>query len=251
MAASENKVLLDNNNDAFALKIKNEPIYFEQSWDTGIGGGLWSTGLAMGKYLESQHLETNLQRTFYTRKEKLNVLELGSGNGFLAVCLLAYLKDRIENLVVTDLDDDHLALMKQTMNSNHHLPNHDRVTLMEHKWGHFVPTATTESNNNDSSIIKAQVQSGTVCFDLIIGSDVAYHPDLYDVLIQSLCRFSTSKTIILLGVTMVDTRPMFFHKLCENGFCYERYADHLLHPNFRGSTFGIFVVQKKNKEDRF
>ena len=59
--------------------------------------------------------------------------------------------------------------MKQTINSRYQLPNNDKVTLIEHKLGHFVPTATTVNNNDDSYIIKAQAQSGTICCELLIG----------------------------------------------------------------------------------
>ena len=129
--------------------------------------------------------------------------------------------------------------MKQTLDANTHL-DQDKVTLMEHRWGQeFAP-----SDDIDQSI-EARVNSGTQKFDLIVGSDVAYHPDLYDILIQSLLKFSASNTIILLGITMNDTTPAFFHKVHDEGFTYDRLADHLLPLEFRGTTFSVFVVKKR------
>lgn len=219
------------------LTINREPIYFSEDWDTGIGGGLWSTGLAMAKYIELQQkeIETNFDQSF-SAGTKLDVLELGSGNGFLSVCLLALLKERILNLVTTDLSD-HLALIMHTLDANKHL-SQSNLTVMEHRWGEFSPCT-----ENDESI-QARVNSGVQKFDLIVGSDVAYHPDLYDILIESLRQFSVSTTVILLGVTMKDTTPAFFHKLRDADFNYARLADHLLPLEFRGNTFGIFVIRK-------
>lgn len=220
------------------MTINNEPVYFEEDWATGIGGGLWSTGLALAKYFELQQkeIEQNVIRSF-PENHDLDVLELGSGNGFLSVCLLALLKDRIRSLVSTDLED-HLDLMSHTIQANKHLAQGDKeVKVMEHKWGEFSPS------ENDS--LEARVNSGSQKFDLIVGSDVAYRPFLYDILIRSLVQFSTTTTITLLGVTMKDTTPEFFHKLHDAGFSYNRVADHQLPLEFRGTTFGIIVVKKR------
>mmetsp|Transcript_10731 Transcript_10731/g.15790 ORF Transcript_10731/g.15790 Transcript_10731/m.15790 type:complete len:231 (-) Transcript_10731:105-797(-) len=226
---------MTNASDQF-LTINNEEVNFEEDWNVGIGGGLWSTGLAIAKYLEKHqsHIRENLEELFPSKS--LTVLELGSGNGFLAVCLLALLKDKIESLVVTDLAD-HLPLIKQTLDANHHLPL-GKVSLMEHKWGEFSAPKDGEIS------LEARINKGDATFDLIVGSDVAYHSDLYDVLIQSLLAFSDHKTVILLGFTMTDTRPVFFQKLRENGFSYERLADHLTPSKFRGTTFGIFCLKR-------
>jgi predicted nicotinamide N-methyase len=218
------------------ITINKEPIYFDEDWDTGIGGGLWSTGLAMAKYFElhQAHLERNLDLLF--QSSPLNVLELGSGNGFIAVCLLALLKSRISKLVVTDLAD-HIPLIRHTLTANQHL-RQDNVIVVDHQWGSFSPTEHKEDD------LEALIRGGKYSFDLIVGSDVAYHRSLFDILITSLVRFSHSDTVILLGVTMKDTTPDFFSKLRENGFRYQRVADHLLPVEFRGSTFGLFVLRR-------
>mmetsp|Transcript_26515 Transcript_26515/g.41137 ORF Transcript_26515/g.41137 Transcript_26515/m.41137 type:complete len:108 (+) Transcript_26515:5744-6067(+) len=93
-------------------------------------------------------------------------------------------------------------------------------------------------------------QSSQFCwtkkFDFIFGSDLAYRNSLHAPLIASLNMFSHSHTISLIGVTMLDTTPAFFTALDKAGFCFERLADGLLDPQFRGGTFGIIAIQKKS-----
>ena len=201
------------------LTVQGKPIIFEEDWDTGIGGGLWSTGLALARYFDTPHAASQA-------RGRRKVLELGSGNGLLALCLLALLED-LETLVVTDLKD-HLPLIRKTLAANGHLTKMARdVRITEHPWGDF--------DNDDLE----------QDFDLIVGSDVAYREELYDPLIASLLHFCSANTVVLLGVTMKDTKPEFFELLERSGFVYEKLADHLLELEFRGSTFGIFVLQRK------
>ena len=84
--------------DSAFLRINNTPVYFQEDWDTGIGGGLWSTGLAFARYLEHhpQHALSSLDALHKTNK--LSLLELGSGNGFLAICMLALMPRYLERL---------------------------------------------------------------------------------------------------------------------------------------------------------
>lgn len=236
------------------------PIYFQEDWNTGIGGGLWSTGLAFSKYLTTSHAAANLQQLADVTKDQggLSVLELGSGNSFLSVCILGLAHQLeqlnptsngtaatiIKDLVITDFAD-HLPLMQKTLDANRHISNKEktRVRVLEHKWGEFLPSSN--ERNNDS--FEEQVQQGTFKFDLILGSDVAYREDLFDILIASLLQYSHANTVILIGVTMLDTKPAFFHKLRAAGFDYTKFADHLLEPDFRGQTFGVFAIQRRHE----
>jgi predicted nicotinamide N-methyase len=245
------------------LLIHKIPIYFQENWRTGIGGGLWSTGLALGQYFGTASATTNLlelgQRcaSRYTEqssssKTQLSILELGSGNGFLAVCLVAAItsiQDKLQicDFVITD-ETDHLDMIQRTIKNNlHMLPYSENITIMEHQWGVFnnetstnIFESTSETKTNSKIIL-----DGTKKFDLIIGSDVAYRDYLYTPLIQSLQQFSHEETISLIGVTMVDTKPEFFHQLDRANFMYQKLADHLIQPQFRGTTFGLFAIQRK------
>ena len=125
-----------------------------------------------------------------------------------------------------------------------------RCCIMEHLWGEFqCSDITTTSNNHDNGggemlNLKQQVQNGTKNFDFIFGSDVAYRDHLHGPLIASLEKFSHEYTVALIGVTMSDTKPMFFAALVKAGFRYDRIADHLMSSEFRGTTFGLFVIRR-------
>ncbi len=267
------------------LHVNDIPIYFEEEWDIGIGGGLWSTGKAMAIYMiEHQSLirknVQNLQKyqdvcTCTCQKKTsedddmeggkyngIKTLELGSGNGLLSICLAAVAQDLIGKLVVTDLED-HLELMEKTVRANPHIVNLDaddddnnheenqgeekgsskssnnsmnsrrrpRTLVKEHRWGEFE----TEEKDDEK-------------FDFIIGSDVAYRDYLHEPLVRTLVHYSHPGTIALVGVTMIDTKPKFFHLLKENGFSYQRIPDEQMAPEFRGTTFGLFVIQRVHVE---
>lgn len=229
------------------LTVQSQPIYFQEDWDTGIGGGLWSTGLALARYFGSHHATQQLLLQNHSNggnskqtTKLLQVLELGSGNGLLALCLLALFQNRLERLVITDLPD-HLPLIRKTLDANKHLLlGNDKgnktktpvVQVAKCCWGEFTEISPEFEKEG---------------FDLIVGSDVAYREELYEPLIATLLHYCSPTTVVLLGVTMNDTQPVFFEMLQRAGFCYEKLADHLLDPEFRGTTFGIFVLRRRNQ----
>eukprot|EP00980_Cylindrotheca_fusiformis_P017769 scaffold5605_cov128-Cylindrotheca_fusiformis.AAC.10 len=206
------------------LKINDRPIHLIEDWESGIGGGLWSTGLAIAKYLSTEHGQEQLRR-------RRHVLELGSGNGFLGVCMLAANPD-LETLVITDTKE-HLPLIQENLSLNG--VDNDTVStnvqVKEYLWGPNTSETPTIIKDTD--------------FDLIIGSDLAYRDDLHDPLIASINACSSHNTVTLLGVTMKDTKPIFFKKLVAAGMRYEKLADHLLDSTFRGTSFGVFVIWKE------
>lgn len=204
------------------LKINEKPIYLNEDWEHGIGGGLWTTGLAIAKYLATKHGQDQLCR-------RRRVLELGSGNGFLGVCLLAANPD-LQTVVITDTKE-HLPLIEKTLALNGVENISTNVKVEEYLWGPNTPETPTIIKDTD--------------FDLIIGSDLAYRDELHDPLIASIVACSSQNTVTLLGVTMRDTRPIFFQKLVAAGLKYERFADHLLEDTFRGQRFGVFAIWKE------
>ncbi|GKY99202.1 hypothetical protein MPSEU_000875600 [Mayamaea pseudoterrestris] len=231
----------DGNGRTPFLVIQEIPIFFSEDWSTGIGGGLWSTGRMMAHFFASSHARRLI--TNISRDHNLTVLELGSGNGLLSVCFMALGKEFVKHLVVTDMED-HLNLIRQTIAANSHListSSSSEVIVVEHKWGVFEP----RDEIHDSSL-EAQVRQAACKFDLILGSDVAYHPSLYKPLIASLKAFCHESTVALIGVTMLDTTVEFFDMLWSAGFCYERTVDALIDPvEFRGTTFGLFIVRRR------
>ena len=233
------------------LSIHGRSIFFQDDWQVGIGGGLWSTGRALAQYFQTNHaqqwvLETLTQKQ-HNRKQRLRVLELGSGNGLLSACWLALASRQTLELVVTDTND-HLPLIRQTLAANHHLLHDDDddhhhpgskdwsgctvVRVLEHRWGEFDASDDGWMTCDDPT------------FDVILGSDLAYRSDLYEPLIASLQHFSNVNTVVLLGATMVDTTPTFFRQLTPAGFEYRKLDDHWLPKEFHGTTFGLFTITR-------
>ena len=140
----------------------------------GIGGGLWSTGLALAYYFVDHRVDVIRQLLSITDRRRkssssgtnnarngnfMKMIELGSGNGFLSVvlsaCLMASQYDcdldinANASLIVTDLED-HLDMIRQTLIKNNHVVRNsssedvkciDRtkvdVDVKEHAWGMF------------------------------------------------------------------------------------------------------------------
>ena len=248
MSSDNNK----NNNKEIEpfVYIAGQPIYFQEDWGTGIGGGLWSTGAALAKYFDTSHAA---QQILQQQQQATSFLELGSGNGLLSVCWMALLASllndgsnaatyRQHKVVVTDTAE-HLALIRQTIDANPHIIGQRKigqpfeVLVQEHLWGEF------DDDNVQADATKLPTNQ---TFDYIVGSDVAYRRELYEPLIASLQRFAHDRTVILLGCTMADTTPKFFDLLLRAGFLYRRLADHVLPAAYRGQqTFGIFLVQRR------
>ena len=250
------------------LHVCGNPIYFQQDWGTGIGGGLWSTGAALAKYFDTAHAAQQLLPSASSRKRTTTFLELGSGNGLLSVCWMAMLiqQTRMENekeggipvypnrhkVIVTDTVE-HLSLIRQTLGANSHVVKDTQleVHVQEHLWGNFVEDRDTSQDvvRGDDASLRLRLEQQT--FDYIVGSDVAYRRELYEPLIASLQRFSHHGTVILLGCTMADTTPEFFDLLRDAGFVYTRLADHVMPPEYQGQqTFGIFIVRRRQRQQQ-
>jgi predicted nicotinamide N-methyase len=235
------------------LSVHGIPVYFkEHNWEREtIGSGLWSTGLALSQYFGTEAAISNLQKLSANvtasplssqspSRTGLKILELGSGNGFLAVCVAAAASAHgvpVQEMVVTDTCD-HLDLIRATIDANRDacFTTVQSLSVQEHNWGTF---ASINHDHNGHDVDPT--------FDLIVGSDLAYRDYLYDPLIQSIGHYSHARTVSLIGVTMSDTKADFFDKLDQAGFRYQKLADHLIQPQFRGTTFGIFVVQKRSE----
>jgi Lysine methyltransferase len=128
---------------------------------------------------------------------------------------------------------DHLELIQKTVDANPEAFRSVKETIvMEHVWGSSEPLQLPTRRAEEEH------------FDLIIGSDVAYGNHIYDPLIQSLALFSGPRTLSLIGFTMIDTKPEFFVRLSDAGFRYRRLSDQLLSIDYRGTTFGVFMMQR-------
>lgn len=80
-----------DNDDQAIKEIFGVPLYYKDDWEVGIGGGLWTTGRALSTYLSTEHAKNCLQHLSAASEsdQGLSIVELGSGNGFLSVCLVS------------------------------------------------------------------------------------------------------------------------------------------------------------------
>ena len=136
------------------------PIYLQEDWSSGIGGGLWSTGLALAHYCTTQHFIQQLGGRKQSSSTILKVLELGSGNGFLSVCLVVATKILMNSMntirVVATDTADHLSLMQSTidLNSTCHTENDHRIdvrtdiSVQEYVWGVQQQQQTEKKKKN-------------------------------------------------------------------------------------------------------
>ena len=163
----------DNSREIF-LSIDDTPIYFREDWNTGIGGGLWSTGLAIARYFEHHHSDVseNLNRLDEMKRKRgdndgISAIELGSGNGFLSVCLLALAQTAslsLKNVVVTDMED-HLSLMEKTISTNPHVWDELIVTRGGSSSTYHGSASNKKNEHQVSSVTVAEYSWGVDDFE--------------------------------------------------------------------------------------
>lgn len=164
------------------------------SWRVGIGGKTWSTGA-----LACRHLAAHGERfKALAPGRPLRCLELGAGTG---VAGLFAAKSLGASVVLTDCAD-HLELLR----ANVALNAVDSVSVQRFDW--------TDETSWDLSTAP----------DLILCTDNAYHPSLYEPLVNALARCLARGAKCLFGVTKTDTSFAFFELLTARGLDY-RFAE--------------------------
>ena len=165
------------------------------SWRVGIGGKTWSTGALACKHLAA-HADRYKQ---LAPARQLRVLELGAGTGvaglFAAKCLEA-------RVVLTDAED-HLELLRDNVTRN---ALEGSVSVQLFDWKDEASWDLTSEP------------------DLILCTDNAYHPSLYEPLAAALDRCLSKGAKGLFGVTKTDTSFAFFELLTARGLDY-RFAE--------------------------
>jgi len=191
-----------------------------ESWEAGIGGGLWTTGKALACYFRDNKKE--LEKILRNK----SAIELGSGNAFIGMLLSVIVPSA--KVFVTDIGE-HVQFMEDTLQLNRDQLDFDRISVAEYNWGDAVVPARLGGHSK---------------FDFIFGSDVAYRDYLHSPLVEALKLLSHQGTKILIGVTMHDTSVSFFDKLIENGFRYTRLHDSVMDEEFHGKMSGLFFIER-------
>ena len=164
------------------------------SWRVGIGGKTWSTGA-----LACKHLAAHADRyAALAPKRQLRILELGAGTGIAGLFAAKCLEARV---VLTDAED-HLELLRDNVKRNN---LGERVAVQLFDWKDEKTWEVGEP-------------------DLILCTDNAYHPSLYEPLAAALERCLSKGAKCIFGVTHTDTSFAFFELLTAHGLDY-RFAE--------------------------
>jgi predicted nicotinamide N-methyase len=161
------------------FEIGSVTVKIEQEGQVGIGGMVWDASLILAKFIAQNKLE------IFSRVK--TVLEVGSGTGICGLaCAMLEPKTRV---TLSDLYS-HLALIQTNIDIN----NLSNVSCCEIDW--FKPQNTGK-------------------FDLIIGTDVVYEPDLFEPLLDTLETVSHPNSVIFLCNELRATRDLNFYKLAQ------------------------------------
>lgn len=174
-------------NERLITMTNNLQLRLEQSHapGTGSGGILWQTALAMIDFF---------MVSASTWKGK-QILELGSGTG----CLGLALHQLEANVVLTD-QPSLLSLLERNSARNQNEKMHTRARVAELNWG--KPTDLSSSK-----------------WDVIVGSDITYHPESIPELIETLLRFMSDSTLAYIGHThRYASRTTYFLEQFQQNF---------------------------------
>ena len=121
---------------------------------------LWNACIVLTRYLESQ---------MYINKSdwnNLKVLELGAGAALLS--LFSHIVMNASCVCVTE-QSTCLEYTKQNIRQNNHHINYDKLMIMELEWGN-----------------KLFIDNKPQIFDIIIGCDITFNPNLLDKLLYTI-----------------------------------------------------------------
>ena len=182
------------------LKARDDTV---QLMDTGdsTGFGVWGSALVLANFLE----RNSAQRS---RLRGANVIELGSGTGFVGMSCAALgahsvtLTDRVMtrhtctynpngDLIMGTPVKDHYLLDQLHINVLRNTPAlaSSKLQVMELEWG-----------NEDHIQAALALSDRGLGFDIIVGSDLSYHADCVPPLINTIRSLSHSRTGTVLAL---------------------------------------------------
>jgi predicted nicotinamide N-methyase len=172
-------------------------VHIEQEGKVGIGGTVWDAAMVLARFLA-----VNQALIF---QDVTRVLELGSGTGLCGIAV-AMLRPEVE-VVVTD-QASHLNLIRQNVSLNpvSNVRVEELDWLNPSKLGHF---------------------------DLIIGSDLVYSPELYAPLAETLSlTASPDSQIYICNEERVKTDLQFYKVAETKGWTFTRLPQDMLDKEY-------------------
>ncbi|CAH0487439.1 unnamed protein product [Peronospora farinosa] len=209
---------------------------FECDWAPGIGGYVWTSGELLAAHLE-------LQREYYRSIfDGACIVELGSGTGYVGLMIAACFKPA--HVCLTDLQTHIRGLYRNVKRNAKAVRSGVQVHVLELSWGSLeqemsLMELVAATNDGTDKHKATQV-------DVILGTDVAYQPELYDPLLHTINRLATPQTLILLGLNRADTEFTFFHQLERDGFEYYKIPNFKLPKEYWGREFGLFEIRRRH-----
>jgi predicted nicotinamide N-methyase len=134
----------------------------------GIGGTIWDAALVLISFLEK-----NREQIF--GRPGMRVLELGSGTGVLGLAAAKIGGENIAQVCITDIGQ-HLDLINRNLELNSELT--EKVSVCNLDW--FAPESLGS-------------------FDVILGSDLTYAPQLYRPLMETIDMHYSESTLLLMS----------------------------------------------------
>jgi len=183
-------------------------VQIDQEGKIGIGGMVWDAAVLLSKFISKN------RESFKSVKR---VVELGSGTGLCGLAV-AYLLPQAE-VVLTD-NQPHVPLLQRNAELNG-LPN---VKVEELDWFH-------PRNLGD--------------FDMVIGSDIVYEPQLFEPLLDSLEAVTGPHTLVYLCNELRMSRDLNFYKAAhKRNWTMTILPDSLLDPECVNPESPVMLYKK-------
>lgn len=172
------------------------------------------------------------------------VVELGSGTGILGICM-AYLGC---NVLLTDLEEN-LGIMEKNLQLNSVVSEtsqstvfeagsshskkvqigHGKIEIVSHKWGESIEPIMNAFRQNPQGDISNPEDSS---IDVLVMSDVVYHREGFEPLLNSMQALSSKNTQILMGHRRRNAEDAIFFELASHRFRVKFWARNELNNAF-------------------
>jgi len=211
--------------------------------DKAIGSTLWDGALVLCKYFEKLLLKEEDNKELLPKGK--NVLELGAGVGvcgFISLLLL-----RPDFVLMTDLYQSCVDLMEKSIHRNFISSNKEselNSEVLKQKINEKISASILDWNSK-SDVNKIFNKYGT--FDIIIGAEIMYRPELSQTLLGIFKKFTKKGSVIYLSYGRNRTASESLFQLLEkesNDFKMMEIPRENHHHLFRRDIVDIVKIER-------
>lgn len=210
--------------DLLAGEQSGEKIQLLVDMTAGLGGDRWPAATGMCKLISAN--AAFFGKTLFSVDK--TVLELGAGTGLGGIYLSRQYRGASPKITITDLPQ-YLDLIEHNIGANNVRDDCQTAPL---DWCDL------------SSLPRES-------FDVILALECVYRQDLYAPLIDTFRNTAHGDSVILLGVTRLFAKRVFFKMLLDAGFNYSKVPYNALPASIRSDTsaqdLGLFIVTNTSK----